>query len=81
MSKLNALLHNQTFWRIIWIYSLILYPYSFLTAIFTGQFPIIISETFTDYLYIVSAVFIAPFMSWGAYNQFRISRNAKKENK
>jgi len=30
MSKLNTLLHNQTFWRIIWIYSLILYPYSFL---------------------------------------------------
>lgn len=78
---MNKLLHNQIFWRIIWIYALILYPYSFLTAIFTGELPIIISETFTYYLYLLSAVLIAPFMSWGAYNQFRISRNAKKKIK
>ena len=75
---MNKLLHNQTFWRIIWIYSLIIYPYFFLTLFFSGEPPIIISESFTDYIYLVSGVFIVRLMSWGAYNQFRISRDSKK---
>ena len=46
--------------------------------IITGDDPIIISEAFTDYLYIGSGIFIVPLMAWGAYNQFRISREQRK---
>lgn len=78
---MNKLLHNQTFWKIIWIYTLTLPFYDILTLRFTGQPLIVISEDFTDYLYIVSGVFILPLMSWGAYNQFRNIRNANKKIK
>ena len=49
---MDKLLHNQIFWRIIWAYTLIIYPYFFGTLLITGQEPIIISETFTKYLFI-----------------------------
>jgi hypothetical protein len=76
---MKKLLHNQIFWRIIWIYTLIIYPYFFGTLIITGEEPIIISETFTDYLYTGSGIFIVPLMLWGAYNQFRISWEQKQQ--
>ena len=72
------LLHNQIFWRIIWAYTLIIYPYFFGTLLITGEEPIIISETFTKYLYIGSGILIVPLMAWGAYNQFRLARGQKK---
>ena len=53
---MNKLLHNQIFWRIIWAYTLIIYPYFFGTLLITGEEPIIISETFTKYLFIVSGI-------------------------
>ena len=75
---MKKLLHNQLFWRIIWAYAIIIYSYFFGMLIITGDDPIIISEAFTDYLYIGSGIFIVPLMAWGAYNQFRISREQRK---
>jgi len=75
---MDKLLHNKIFWRIVWAYTLIIYPYHFGTLLITGEEPIIISETFTKYLFIGSGILIAPLMIWGAYNQFRISRQQKQ---
>ena len=74
---MDKLLHNQIFWRIIWAYTLIIYPYFFGTLLITAEEQIIISETFTKYLFIVSGILIVPLMSGCAYNQFRISRQQK----
>ena len=75
---MKKLLHNPLFWRIIWAYTIIIYSYFFGMLIITGEDPKIISEVFTSYLYIGSGILIAPLMSWGAYNQFRIAREQRK---
>ena len=74
---MNKLLYNQTFWRVIWTYTLILYLYFFGTLFLTGEEPVIINEIFTNYLYITSGILITPLMIWGAFNQFRTSRKKK----
>ncbi|MBO99838.1 MAG: hypothetical protein CMG34_01240 [Candidatus Marinimicrobia bacterium] len=78
---MNKILHNQTLWIIVWAYTLILYPYHFISLLATGKQPIIISETFTGNLFIVSGIIIVPLMAWGAYNQFRIAREQKTNKK
>ena len=78
---MNKILHNQTLWRIVWAYTLILYSYHFISLLATGKQPIIISETFTGNLFIVSGIIIVPLMAWGAYNQFRIAREQKTNKK
>ena len=75
---MKKLLHNPLFWRIIWAYTIIIYSYFFGMLIISGEDPIIISEVFTSYLYIGSGILIAPLMIWGAYNQFRITREQRK---
>ena len=67
------ILHNQTFWAVVWGYTIIMYV---VVPIFTE---VIISKTFDMYLYIVSAIFICPLMLWGAYNTFRKSKQQKKD--
>ena len=37
---MNKILHNQTLWRIVWAYTLILYPYHFISLLATGKQPI-----------------------------------------
>jgi hypothetical protein len=77
MSKLNTLLHNQTFWRIIWSYTIIIYGFFIIFFLINGEPPVLISKTFTKNLFFTSGIIITPLMLWGAYNQFRISRNNK----
>ena len=77
MSKLNTLLHNQTFWRIIWSYTIIIYGFFIIFFLINGEPPVLISKAFTKYLIFASGIIIVPPMLWGAYNQFRISRNNK----
>ena len=78
MNKLNTLLHNQTFWRIIWSYTIIIYGFFIIFFLINGDPPALISKTFTKNLFFTSGIIITPLMLWGVYNQIRISRQQKQ---